>query len=152
MKRMSAFFVTFLFALFISQHVHGDKPSPELIAAMIQHESKGDDNATGDKYYKKTGKLKPASEWSYGSLQISPSCIKDYNKWYKTKFVAKDCQGNRELSIKVCIAYIDHYATAERLGHIPTDEDKARIHNGGPDGWKEECTNKYWPLVRQYMK
>ena len=29
------------------------------------------------------------------------------------------------------------YATKARLGHEPTVEDVARIHNGGPDGWKK---------------
>ena len=29
------------------------------------------------------------------------------------------------------------YATKAQLGHEPTAEDVARIHNGGPDGWKK---------------
>jgi hypothetical protein len=29
------------------------------------------------------------------------------------------------------------YATKALLGHEPTVEDVARIHNGGPNGWKK---------------
>ena len=29
------------------------------------------------------------------------------------------------------------YATKAQLGHEPTAEDVARIHNGGPNGWKK---------------
>jgi hypothetical protein len=47
------------------------------------------------------------------------------------------------------MAYMDRYATAERLGHEPTIEDIARIHNGGPDGYKKSSTDKYWEKVKK---
>ena len=44
--------------------------------------------------------------------------------------------------------YWDHYATIERLGHEPTLEDLARIHNGGPNGYKKQSTKVYWEKVK----
>ena len=48
--------------------------------------------------------------------------------------------------------YWDHYATPERLGHEPTLEDLARIHNGGPNGWRKESTKKYWKKIEKELK
>ena len=39
------------------------------------------------------------------------------------------------------------YATKERLGHDATNEDIARIHNGGPNGWRSSSTEGYWRKV-----
>lgn len=44
--------------------------------------------------------------------------------------------------------YLKHYATKKRLGRKPTFEDMARIHNGGPDGWKKESTKPYWNKIK----
>lgn len=59
-----------------------------------------------------------------------------------------DCM-NKEYAEKVIFTYWDRYATEERLEHIPTDEDRARIHNGGPNGHKKESTVKYWKKVQK---
>ena len=37
-------------------------------------------------------------------------------------------------------SYMGRYATPERLGRQPTDEDIARIHNGGPNGYRLDST------------
>ena len=46
--------------------------------------------------------------------------------------------GRRKCAIpyseNVIRAYVGRYATHSRLGHVPTDEDFARIHCGGPNG------------------
>ena len=52
---------------------------------------------------------------------------------------------------KVILAYWDRYATIKRLGRVPTDEDRARIHNGGPNGYKKEATIAYWSKVRKEL-
>jgi len=49
---------------------------------------------------------------------------------------------------RIVIAYWDRYATEKRLGHIPTDEDRARIHNGGPNGNNKTSTINYWNKVK----
>ena len=46
---------------------------------------------------------------------------------------------------------MSRYATAQRLGHAPTDEDIARIHNGGPNGYKNPATLPYWEKVKKYL-
>ena len=43
------------------------------------------------------------------------------------------------------------YATKDRLGHDLCDEDMARIHNGGPDGWKNPATAAYWEKVKKNL-
>ena len=68
----------------------------------------------------------------------------------------KDCLGNRELSIKAFHAYMKRYATEKRLGRPVTDEDIARIHNLGPNGWRASGARKkagdvYWAKVRKHL-
>ena len=48
-------------------------------------------------------------------------------------------------------AYVGRYATQTRLGHVPTDEDFARIHRGGPSGWNSPNTLEYWNQVSAAM-
>lgn len=48
---------------------------------------------------------------------------------------------------QIVLAYMDRYATEERLGRPVTFEDIARIHNGGPNGHRKEITKKYWKKV-----
>ena len=58
---------------------------------------------------------------------------------------------NDEYARKIVLAYWDKYATKKRLGHEPTDEDRARIHNGGPSGHKKSSTVKYWNKVKKEL-
>ena len=50
---------------------------------------------------------------------------------------------NKEYSEKIVSAYWDRYATKKRLGRVVTNQDRARIHNGGPNGYKKFSTLKY---------
>ena len=43
------------------------------------------------------------------------------------------------------------YATEKRLGRPVTDQDRARIHNGGPNGWKSPATIGYWSKVKKFL-
>ena len=60
-------------------------------------------------------------------------------------------EGSIAYSEEVLTAYVSDYATANRLGHNPTDEDLARIHHGGPNGWNNLSTLEYWRKVDQAM-
>ena len=60
-------------------------------------------------------------------------------------------EGSFEYSKNVGNAYMSRYATEARLGHAPTDEDFARIHNGGPNGWRNSETLKYWYKVQAIL-
>ena len=62
----------------------------------------------------------------------------------------QDCR-KKAYAEKVVKAYLKKYATRKRLGHKPTDEDRARIHNGGPNGFRKASTLKYWKKVRVYL-
>ena len=46
----------------------------------------------------------------------------------------------------VVVEYMKRYATERRLG-VVTPEKIARMHNGGPNGWKISATDKYWDKV-----
>jgi len=51
----------------------------------------------------------------------------------------------------MCKSYMQRYANEERLGRPVTAEDIARIHNGGPNGYKNPATIKYWRKVRDQL-
>lgn len=103
--------------------------------ALIHQESRGNDYAVGDKGH------------AFGPLQIWQSYIDDALPGHK----AEECLGNRPLSLQVFYAYMARYATPECIGRPVTDQDRARIHNGGPDGWKNESTLKYWSEVEPML-
>jgi len=124
--------------------IFGDEPSPKLIAALSCQESDNNDWSIGDKHLSE-------KEWAYGRLQIRQPCVDDVNRRYGTKYQAKDCLGNSELSYWICRNYIDMWATAKRLGRKPNDEDMVRIWNGGPQGWKKKSTRHYWEEVKKYL-
>jgi hypothetical protein len=42
--------------------------------------------------------------------------------------------------------YLQHYGKGRSI------EDMARIHNGGPDGWKKKCTEQYWLKVKAILE
>ena len=63
----------------------------------------------------------------------------------------EDCEG-LAYSLVVMARYFERYAVERRLGHTPTDEDRARIWNGGPNGYKKRATVGYWSRVERVMK
>lgn len=141
-------------AISLPAQVRTEVPNQKLIAALIEKESGGDDMAIGDRYYKdRRGRLReyPKSHWAYGPLQIRKICVADVNRHFGTKYKASDCLGNRRLSVWICQKYLEIYATRDNVGRNPTDEDKARIWNGGPDGWDESSTIGYWAKVRRFL-
>ena len=59
---------------------------------------------------------------------------------------------DKEYSELVMFVYWNRYATEKRLGRTPTWEDFARIHNGGPNGYKKDSTKGYWEKVKAVWK
>lgn len=106
--------------------------------AIIQVESGGDDMAHGD--------LKLAQQ-AYGPMQIRQPVCDDVNKAYGTHFNAAQLLGKRSQSLGIFWLYMSLYATSAQLGRAATDQDRARIWNGGPDGWKNLATLPYWTSV-----
>jgi len=107
-----------------------------LIMVIIQVESSGNDLAIGD------------DGLAFGCLQMHSAYVQDAAQYAKADWVHEDAF-DRETSIDIFIAYMSRYATKERLGREVTAEDIARIHNGGPNGWKKSATDAYWEKVRK---
>ena len=80
------------------------------------------------------------------AVQKDPS-LRDGGKSYENVSGA----GSKEYSERVIQAYMDRYATEARLGRTATDEDIARIHNGGPNGYKRDSTLGYWEKVKKHL-
>ena len=105
---------------------------------MIAVESGGNDAAIGDH-----GRAR-------GALQIHRSVVADVNRIAGTHYRWEDMH-RRDVAVYVAGVYLAHYVTEERLGHKPTAADAARIWTGGPDGWKEPATKRYWRRVQQKL-
>jgi hypothetical protein len=113
----------------------------DIVKALIQVESKGNDLAVGD-----NGR-------AVGCLQIWEVVIKDVNRVYHTNYKATD-RTDRKKSIQICRKYLviwgKHYEKV--TGKKCTLEVLARIWNGGPNGWKKDSTIKYWNKVKKELK
>jgi hypothetical protein len=91
-----------------------------LLAAQINVESGGDDNAEGDL---------GLTDHAYGCLQIRQGVVDQVNAKLGTHYRSQDCLGNRNLSVKIWTTYWTIFP------ELVTNEDKAKAWNGGP-GWK----------------
>ena len=88
---------------------------------------------------------------AFGPLQIHAAVVQDVNRFAGTHYTHEQTH-SLSVSIAICEKYLSHYATASRLGRAPTDEDRARIWNGGPNGWKKPATEKYWLKINNVLK
>ena len=80
------------------------------------------------------------------AVEFDPS-LRDGGKSYENVYGP----GSEGYSRKVMQAYMNRYATEARLGRPATDEDIARIHGGGTDGFREASTQQYWERVQSYL-
>jgi len=113
-----------------------------LLAALIAVESGGNPFAVGD------------GGQAVGCLQIHPSVVADVNRIAGPK-TAKYTLSDRlevEKSKQMCVIYLAYYATEKRIGRPVTDEDRARIWNGGPNGWRKPATVVYWVKVKRALE
>jgi len=112
----------------------------KLIVALISVESNGKLDAIGD-----NGK-------ALGQLQIWEIYLKDTKRFSKIKYNHKDMFGYYE-SIETTITYLTHYGKhyEKKTGKVATLEILAKIHNGGPNGYKKSGTNKYWEKVKKVL-
>ena len=119
---------------------HGitDKELNEVLAAIRVVESNNNPDAVGD------------SGNAIGVYQIWEVYWKDATERSGLDGKYLDCY-NASYADKVVRCYMDRYATEKRLGRPVTQEDIARIHNGGPNGWKKDSTNKYWTKVKKIL-
>jgi hypothetical protein len=110
-----------------------------LMHAIEQVESGGNPRAIGD-----GGK-------AIGILQIHAACVADVNRAYALKWKHAS-MADVYLSRIVFQHYLELYATEARIGRPVTDEDRARIWQSGPDGWKKDCSIPYWNKVKAVME
>jgi len=83
---------------------------------------------------------------SLGMLQMQEAYVQDAAEYANTDWTHKDAL-DEVTAIKIFRAYMGRYATPERLGRPVTYQDIARIHNGGPNGYKKPSTKVYWNKV-----
>ena len=97
----------------------------ELVQALIQVESSGKDDAVGD-----NGK-------AIGCLQIWKPYLACYKRGY---------------AVRIFDAYMKRYAREAWTNPKKFDAEKvARIHNGGPKGYRKNATIKYWKKVQKVL-
>jgi len=111
----------------------------ELLDALIQIESSGNDKAVGDK-----GK-------ALGALQIHKVYWQDAVERFQVlrdhdyEFVL-----NREYAERITVAYWMRYASQALADR--DFETLARMHNGGVTGPKKKATLRYWKRVDAWLK
>ena len=107
----------------------------ELVNALIQVESNGQDDAVGD------------NGSAIGCLQIWKIYWLDATERSNIGGEYLDCF-TRHYSIKIFDAYMKRYAREAWTNPKKFDAEKvARIHNGGPKGYRKTATEKYWKKV-----
>ena len=116
------------------------QPIDELVNALIYVESRGIDSAIGD-----VNLGKP----SVGVLQIRPIMVREVNRILKKqkskiKYKLKD-RFSREKSIEMFMVWKNYHHPKGGFETI------ARNWNGGPRGFKNKRTEKYWVKVQKQL-
>lgn len=113
----------------------------DLIPAMIQVESMGNDSAIGDRHL--------VGNEAVGALQIRPIMVREVNRILKLqksekRFKRKD-RFSREKSIEMFLIWKNY--------HHPDGgfETITRNWNGGPRGYKNPKTEHYWVKIQKEL-
>lgn len=122
-----------MFSAIFSCAVLATPPSDALLEAIIQVESKGNPNAVGDDG-KAIGLFQIHQCYWADAVEHDSSIGGSYQDCYDPAYARK-----------IVIAYLDRYAKTA------TNEEMARIHNGGPRGHKKSATLKYWLKIKQKL-
>ena len=113
----------------------------DLIKALINVESRGNDSAVGDKHL--------VGNEAIGALQIRPIMVREVNRILKIKksdkrFKMSD-RWDREKTIEMFLVWKNYHHSNDDFEKI------ARNWNGGPKGFKKSRTEKYWVKVQQEL-
>ena len=82
--------------------------------------------------------------------QLTPVYVRDVRRIASLR-VSYALAARDRATARLCVlAYWRHYGASyeRRTGRRATAEVLARIHNGGPDGWRKRTTRGYWRKVR----
>ena len=111
-------------------------------------ESRSSWSAVGDKHLKYR---------AHGAYQIRYPAIQDVNRFYRKDVLARwgrlltpmDMH-DKDKATWTLKVYLYHWGKRyQRItGKAPTASVYARIHHGGPDGWRVRATLAYWHRVR----
>ena len=110
----------------------------DLVSALILVESRGNDSAIGDRHI--------VGGEAVGALQIRPVMVREVNRILKIqksdkRFKLKD-RFDREKTLEM-------FHIWKNFHHKDSDFEKiARNWNGGPKGYKNPRTEKYWNKVQ----
>ena len=115
--------------------------STELLNAIACIESNCDDAAVGD------------GGEAVGRYQIHKIYVDDVNRIAGTSY-SYDDRYDPVKSKQMVIIYLTHYGDfyTRVTGKTPTAEVLARIHNGGPYGYRKKETTKYWNKVKKRIR
>jgi len=128
----------FLILLLLTATAASAQVSDRLLNAIEQVESHGNANAIGD-----NGR-------AFGCLQIWPAVVTDANRIAGTNYKHADAF-DREKARAMARIYLNHYVSKRRIGHDPSNQDYARIWNGGPSGHQKTATLGYWNKVKKEL-
>lgn len=110
-----------------------------LVEAIIQVESRGNDSAVGD-----NGK-------AVGCLQIHPIVVREVNRLVSKPYTLDD-RYSRAKSIEMFNIISEEYDCCEEYTFMQYAEIVARRWNGGPKGDKKTATLEYWEKVKKELK
>lgn len=110
------------------------------LLALAWVESRCDDNAIGKRN-------------EVGRYQITQEYLDDANRFMETSYSLSDMLFE-PCATEVVKAYLTHYGAEyeRKTGQDATPHILARIHNGGPNGWKKKSTYSYWLKVFDAMR
>lgn len=113
----------------------------DLVSALILVESRGNDSAIGDRHI--------VGGEAVGALQIRPIMVREVNRILKIqksdkRFKLKD-RFDREKTLEMFYIW-------KNFHHKDSDFERiARNWNGGPRGYKNSRTQKYWAKVQKEL-
>lgn len=118
-----------------------DKDEEIFYRAIAWVESRNNDRVIGD------------GGNAVGRYQLWKIYVDDVNRIRGGSYYSYEDRYDASKSLEMVKVYVEHYSKRyERLtGKEATWEIKARIHNGGPNGWKKASTIRYWKKIREYM-
>ncbi len=131
----------------------------DLLDAICYVESKCEAGMMGDAepiiLKKRVGAVAEVNYRAIGAYQIHKKYVDDCNKILGKKVYTYVDRWDKDKSRKMTEMYIMYYAGIRTNVIYKTNEQwyesMARIHNGGPDGWKSPSTEKYWLKVKDRM-
>lgn len=131
--------ISALVALWISTSVFAAPPPKNydverILDAIEQVESSGNPNAVGDGG-KAIGAFQIHRAYWQDAVEFDPSIGGVYEDCFDPQYARR-----------IVIAYLTRYCKEW------TDENVARIHNGGPSGHKRKATVKYWIKVKSVLQ